>query len=400
MNLWNKNQDKVYYISAFFGLVAGNMFNYSIVIFSHSLADNESFASQVFFLAYLPFLFFSFRAGYYLDKFPRKWVIALSQLLTFSSSFIPGLLAYNGLLDSGNKEILYIFALTNGLGLSFTMPGRFAILGDIVPQDKITKATVFLNVMILLGFAIAPIIAGNIRESYSYGTLLMTTGLIYLTSTMILLTVYIPFEKKHNHPHRKQAFQESLEFIKDKRIVREALVAMFLGMMIVGPVQVLVPEFGKKVLDLSESQRGIMMGLLGIGLLSGSIGSTWLSSRSGRGAFVMLAILASGVFVAMVGINQEFGFVVSYLYFGGLFLGALTSFLPSIIQESTPNQLRGRVMSFFSLIFLLTPAVSGLIYGGLTHFFSLTMTISIAGGVTVLLGIIGLMALKDLRTYR
>lgn len=355
MNLWNNNQDKIYYISAFFGLVAGNMFNYSIVIFSHSLADNESFASQVFFLAYLPFLFFSFRAGYYLDKFPRKWVIAFSQLLTFSSSFIPGFLAYQGILDASNKEILYIFALTNGLGLSFTMPGRFAILGDIVSNDKITKATIFLNIMILLGFAIAPIVAGSIRESYSYGTLLMATGSTYLMSTLILLTVHIPFEKKHNHPHRKQAFQESLQFIKDKRIVREALVAMFLGMMIVGPVQVLVPEFGKKVLGLTEAQRGTMMGILGIGLLSGSIGSSWLSTKAGRGAFVMLSILASGIFVAMLGLNPDFGFVVSYLFFGGLFLGALTSFLPSIIQESTPNQLRGRVMSFFSLIFYSLP---------------------------------------------
>lgn len=395
-----KNQDKIYYFSAFLGLVAGNMFNYSIIIFSHSLADNESFASQVFFLAYIPFLFFSFRAGYYLDKFSRKWVIASSQMLTFFSSFTPGILSYMGVLDSGNKEILYLFALTNGLGLSFTMPGRFAILGDVVTQEKISKATVFLNVTILLGFAIAPIIAGWIRESHSYGVLLMTTGLIYFSSTLVLLTVTIPYEKKHNHPHRKQALQESLEFIRNNKVVKQALLAMLLGMIVVGPVQVLVPEFGKKVLELSESQRGMMMGLLGLGLLSGSIGSNWLGNISGRGGLVFLAIIASGVFVGLVGLNPNYGFVVSYLFFAGIFLGVVTSFVPSIIQESTPNILRGRVMSFFSLIFLLTPAISGLVYGWITKALDLTMTIGLAGGITIVLGIVGLVGLKEFKMFR
>lgn len=377
------------------------MFNYSLVIFSHSLSQDESFASQVFFIAYIPFLFFSFRAGYILDKYSRKIVIALSQLLTFISAFIPGFLAYSDILNSGNKEILYFFAFANGIGMSFTMPGRFAILGDLVESSKITKATIYLNIMILVGFASAPIVAGFVRESFSYGTLLMITGLIYFLSTTILvLFVRIPHVRQHNHPHRKEAFQESIAFIKRESVVFQALVTMFLGMVIVGPMQVFVPEFGKKVLSLSESERGILMGTLGLGLLSGSIAANWFGTNSRRGLLVIGSIIASGFFLFIVGLNSHSLFVGILLFSGGVFLGGFTSFLPSIIQECTPNQLRGRVMSFFSLIFLLTPAVSGLFYGSLTNWLSLNQTISLAGGITVLLGLIALAGLKKLREFR
>lgn len=396
-----KNKDdKIYYLSAFLGLLAGNMFNYSLVIFSHSLSENESFASQVFFIAYIPFLFFSFRAGYALDKYSRKTVIALSQLLTFISAFIPGFLAYNGFLHSGNREILYFFAFANGIGMSFTMPGRFAILGDLVESSKITKATIYLNIMILVGFASAPIVAGFVRESFSYGTLLMVTGSIYyLSTTILVLFVHIPHVRQHNHPHRKQAFQEFLAFIKKESIVFQALLAMLLGMVIVGPMQVFVPEFGKKVLSLSESERGILMGTLGLGLLSGSIAANIFGSSSKRGLLVIVSIIASGIFLFIVGLNSHSLFVGILLFSGGFFLGGLTSFLPSIIQECTPNQLRGRVMSFFTLIFLLTPAISGLFYGGLTQWLNLNQTISLAGGITTLLGLFALFKLKKLRAF-
>jgi MFS family permease len=394
------DRDKLYFISAFFGLLAGNMFNYSVVIFSHSLSTQESFASMVFFTAYLPFAFLSFRAGFVLDKYSRKTVILLSQLITSSSAFIPGLLAFLGLLDSSNKEILFLFAFINGIGMSFIMPGRFAILGDLVDHSKISKSTVFLNIVILVGFALAPIVAGWIRENFSYGTLLMCTGGTYLFSTAVLLFIHVPHEKKHSHPHRKEAFLESWRFVKNEKVVGQALLTMFLGMLLVGPIQVLLPEFGKKVLLLSEAERGTMMGVLGIGLLAGAIASSWIAQHTQRGMFVLLAVLLSGCFFITVGLVPIFAFVIVLLFFGGLFLGTVTSFIPSIIQECTPNQLRGRVMSFYSLIFLLTPALSGLFYGILTHRFNLSETIAIAGLVTVLVSGTSWFFLERFRQYR
>ncbi|WCL49499.1 MFS transporter [Leptospira sp. GIMC2001] len=396
----NHNRDKLYLFSASLGLLSGNMFNYSIIIFSHSLSDQKSFASLVFFIAYLPFLFLSFRAGFILDKYPRKYVIGISQLIAASSAFIPGLLSYFGILTSENKELLFVFAFTNGIGMSFLMPGRFAILGDLVDSSKITKSTISLNKLLLLGFTVAPILAGLIREIFSYGTLLMITGSIYYVSTIVLFFITVPHFKQDQQPLRKAAMEESFAFVKSENRISQALIAMFIAMVSVGTIQVLLPEFGKKDLALSESGRGMMMGLLGIGLMSGAFATALIMKFSSRGKFILNGLLIGALFFLGIGLSKEIYIVFPLLLIVGFFVGSVTTFIPSVIQECTPNQLRGRVMSFYTLIFLITPAISGLCFGKLTDFLSLSETIFISGIVSLMLGIIGFVCLRSLRMVK
>lgn len=390
-------KDKIYFLSAFFGLLAGNMFNYAIVIFSHSLSEDKSFASTVFFIAYLPFLLFSFRAGFVLDKYSRKLILFLSQLVTASCGFFPGLLTYLGYLDSSNKEILYLFAFINGIAMTFIMPGRFTVLGELVTHDKIAKNTVILNFIILFGFALSPVISGIIRDQFSYATLLMVTGSIYFFSAMILSIIPIPHEKVHNHPHRKEAFMESFNFVKKEKLVNQALLAMFFGMFIVGVIQVLLPDFAKEILKLNEKERGTLMGMLGLGLLLGSLFSLSIAKLIGRGKCILLSISLSGILMIVIATITNPILSMSVLFIAGLFLGTVTSFVPSIIQAATPNNLRGRVMSYFSLVFLLTPAISGLGYGFLADKIGLVNVFIISGIVAISMGLLGWIILTDLK---
>ena len=390
-------KDRIYFLSAFFGLLAGNMFNYAIVIFSHFLSEDKSFASTVFFVAYLPFLLFSFSAGFILDKHSRKLILFLSQLVTASCSFIPGLLAYLGYLDSSNKEILYIFAFINGVALSFIMPGRFAVLGELVPHENISKFTIYLNFIILLGFALSPVISGLIREVYSYATLLMTTGSIYFLSAIVLSIIPIPHEKIHNHPHRKEALKEAFNFVKKEKTVNQALIAMFFGMFVVGVIQVLLPDFAKEILKLDEKERGSLMGMLGLGLLLGSLFSISIAKLIGRGKCILISITLSGILMIVIAIVTNPFLSMTVLLIAGLFLGTVTSFVPSIIQAATPNNLRGRVMSYFSLVFLLTPALSGLGYGFLADKIGLVNVFIVSGIVAILMGIVGWFTLSELK---
>src|SRR5690606_32102843 len=146
----------------------------------------------------------------------------------------------------------------------------------------LSAATMFLNVIILLGFALAPVIAGWIRSMQPYSILLIVNGGIYLISAVIL--VFVKTRQDHQSttgtaaeaPDGKAIVEEAIPFIKKTAIVNQAMIAMFIAMMAVGPVQVLLPEFGKKILGLGESARGAMMGTLGMGLLLGAILAGWI----------------------------------------------------------------------------------------------------------------------------
>lgn len=408
----NPIRNRFYFLSAFLGMLAGNMFNYSIIILSHHLAKDESFAGTIFFLAYLPFLIFSIPAGYFLDHYSKKYIIATTQFFSFAAAFTPGILYIYENLNSTNKELLYIFVVLNGISLSFTMPGRFAILGDLLGSDKVPKYTILMNIFMLIGFAIAPILSGFILEFKSYGHLLVLTGIVFLTSSLIVFSLDIPKEKFHKHQHKLQAFHETFSIIQKTNILKESLVLIFIAMIVVGPIQVLVPEYSLKVLKYSEFKRGLLLGFLGLGLIFGSTSSYIVSKYFSKGKLSLLSVPISAFFVGLIGIkgyfisSQEFQswmddlLIFLSLFITGYFTGLLLSYIPSMIQESISNLFRGRVMSIYSLIFLLTPAIFGLIYGKISTQYTITDAVVLSGVVNLLLGVFAYFYFKTLREHK
>jgi MFS family permease len=190
---------------------------------------------------------------------------------------------------------------------------------------------------------------------------------------------------------------ESFNFVKKEKLVNQALLAMFFGMFIVGVIQVLLPDFAKEILKLNEKERGTLMGMLGLGLLLGSLFSLSIAKLIGRGKCILLSISLSGILMIVIATITNPILSMSVLFIAGLFLGTVTSFVPSIIQAATPNNLRGRVMSYFSLVFLLTPAISGLGYGFLADKIGLVNVFIISGIVAISMGLLGWIILTDLK---
>lgn len=374
--------------------MAGSVFNYTIVIYSHSLSDNERFAGIVFFSAYIPFLFLSWQAGHLLDRHSRKLVVGLCQGISALACLIPALLSASGLLRSDNREILILFALLNGVAMSFVMPGRLAILGDLV-REKLAQATMVQNVFMLLGFALAPVLAGWVRSALPFSVLFSINGLMYLVSLGLLLLVrLLPREAA------KAQTTGARDFLKAAALPRQVLIGLFLSMILVGPIQVLLPEFGQKILQLGEAARGTLMGMLGLGLILGALFASRFSSHFSRGRILLAAIPLSGLIFCATALSRQTLPAAAGLVLTGVFLGMITAFAPALLQECTPNHLRGRVMSLFSLLFLLTPAASGLAYAFLADRLGTAETLLLAGFLTAAIGSITFLSLQALRQAR
>jgi len=383
----------IYYLSSFLGLMAGSMFNYTIVIYSHSLSENERFAGIVFFTAYIPFLFLSWKAGHTLDHHSRKLVVGLSQVLSATSCLVPALLSASGLLHSGNRELLILFTLLSGVAMSFIMPGRLAILGDLA-RERLAQATMVQNVFMLLGFALAPILAGWLRQDFPFSILFLVNGLMYLASLGLLLFVrLLPAEPRETNVDVRA-------FLKTSALPRQILIALFLSMVIVGPIQVLLPKFGKEILLLGETARGILMGMLGTGLIAGAVIARRFAQVFHRGRILIAAISLSGFTFLGTALSTQPIPAALALVLAGICLGMITGFAPALLQEHTPNQVRGRVMSLFSLLFLLTPAVSGLAFAILADRLGTRDTLLVACASAILPGILAFRGLRLLTQTR
>ncbi|PJZ58626.1 MFS transporter [Leptospira barantonii] len=360
-------------------LLAGNMLNYSLIIYSLDLTGSQTFAGTIFFANVLPTILFSFFVGAILDRYSRLKILYIFQTNYILSGLILGILIGIGWMSSDLRIILIFLAVYNGLALTFMIPGRLTLLGNLVDPKDAGKATMMLNILIIVGFGLAPMLVGLIKQKQDWDILFYSISALYSFGYLFLLLVRI----RENVIVEKETIWEGLKtgitFLKSEKLSVELLILTAFAIFMVGPMQVVLPQFAKNILFLNERERGLYMGTLGLGLFLGGIGVRLLHDRFHRGLVMLGAAFFSGLSVFIISnvSNPILSSVI--LLVVGFLGGAISALIPSTLQMITPDNVRGRVMSFYSLIFQTTPALAGLITGKLADLYGQPWSIGFSG---------------------
>ncbi len=368
-----------YYLSSILGLLAGNMFNYTAIILSQSISSSDTFSGWVFFCVCAPLLFLSFTAGRFLDKYSRKWVLAAAQIsMAFGSGFA-ALGLELGWIAPGRPYLLLVSSLLSGIGLTFVMPGRFALLGDLVNQSKIGKHSVWMNTLVLFGYGLAPLAAGSLREIFPFKFVFIGIGSAYLLSVIFLSLIPIPIREK-GLQSATTGWAEISEYLKKSELVKQFLLLMGAVVLLVGPVQVLLPKYAKEILGLSEAGRGALLTSLGLGLVIGGATTFLLHGIKKKGHILFAsAFVSSLLFSLLPFLHESLLFSIILLFVFGCLTGVIITLIPAGIQQHTENHIRGRILSLYSLVFLITPAITGILSGFFSDRIGISATFVWAG---------------------
>ncbi|PJZ69224.1 MFS transporter [Leptospira perolatii] len=369
----------IYYFSAILGMLAGNMFNYTSIILSQSISESDAFSGWVFFFICMPLLFLSFPAGNFLDRYSRKWVLAFSQLTMALSATITVIGLEYGWIGVGKPYLLLLPSFLTGIGLAFAMPGRFAILGDILDHSKIGTHSVWMNTFVLFGYGLAPLIAGSLKEFLPFKQVFIGIVVSYLLSATLL--IFLPISTKDRVEHTgTTGITAVFTYLKNSILVRQFLQVMGSVVLLVGPVQILLPKYAKEILHLNEASRGALLTVLGIGLVIGGTATFLFHSFRRKGHILFgLSFFMSLLFAGLPFFSSNL-FVTSFLLFlFGLFTGVVITLIPAGIQQNTENFIRGRILSVYSLVFLLVPAITGVIAGFISDRIGISATFVWAG---------------------
>nr|PJZ94802.1 hypothetical protein CH379_00925 [Leptospira ellisii] len=245
-----------------------------------------------------------------------------------------------------------------------------------------------------------PMIAGLIKQKYDWHVLFFTIAFLYFSGYLFLILVKVPENVVPEKETIWEGLKRGMSFIKSEKLAFELLLMTSLAVFMVGPLQVVLPQFAKNTLLLDEQGRGLYMGTLGFGLLLGGVGARVLHDRFHRGYTMLGVIILTGILVFVISnVETSFGSGAILLCIG-VMGGLLTALIPSVLQIITPDAVRGRVMSFYSLIFQSTPALSGLVTGKLADMYGQSYSIAVSGITIVVLGAVSFAAFAKLRELR
>ncbi len=311
-------------------------------------------------LQFGPFLVFSFFAGALVDRLVKRRVIMATQTLLLAQSATLTVLVWSGHVQYWHVAVL---ASVYGLANTLDMPARQAFIVELVGKADLMNAITLNSAAFNAARVLGPAAAGLLIARFGVAPAFALNALSFVAVIVALLIMRA--EGLPQPRSRGSLLADILEGVSYATRTPRVLfvLSLLLGVgLFVFNYNIVVPLLARGVLHQDAGGFGVLMAMLGGGALLGAITLALL----GLPRPPVWLLVAPGVVVSVamlaVGFVNHFWVAAAMLlvmgYAGILFMTGCNT----TVQLTVPDQLRGRMMSLYTFVFVgVTPAGSFLV---------------------------------------
>ncbi len=358
----------------------------------YQLTGSKALLGLVAAAASAPMLFFATWGGWVADRYPKRTVIVATQICSMILSLTMAALVWSEVVRPWH---IIVLAILGGVTMAFDMPARQSFVIEMTSREDLMNAISLNSSAFNCARILGPSIAGFLMAQVGIAMCFLLDGLSFIAVITGLLLMrlpkHVPIESESSA--LGQAFEGFVYVWNHRRVL--SILSLFAVVGIFGwSYSVLMPAFARDVLHLGENGYGLLMAGSGVGALAaaltvasvGHILPTRIMALGGIAVFsASLALFAftrnlylETVLLALVG----FGIV---LYF---------STSNTVLQSIVPDEMRGRVMGIWTLIFGGMIPLGSLQAGLMADFLGAPATIAIGALICVLAAAVTLCVIR------
>ena len=356
---------------------------------SAALLGVAGFASQI------PVFLLATIGGTVADRHNRHRILVITQA---TAMVLPLILA--ALVFTGHVRVWHVFVLAGTLGVvnAFDVPARQSFIVEMVGKEDLVNA-IALNSSIFNGArTIGPAVAGVLLAAVGEGWCFLLNGLSYIAVITGLLLMKLPARERGALPPPSLADTVGgFRFIRKTMPIRDLLLLVGLVSLAGMPYTVLMPIFADSILHGGPKGLGLLMASTGLGSLFGALSIASRSSIRGLGRVVALAAFTFGLSLAVFSLSRVFWLSAVLLAVVGMSLITQAASTNTLIQSMVPDELRGRVMAVYAMMFMGMSPIGALIEGALAERIGAPATLVIGGCVCMAGAVIFYVRLPALR---
>ena len=327
----------------------------------------------------MPMLFLSLVGGAMADRFNRKTITIISDM-TLLASFI-ALYAISAANILEPWHILTI-SVVNGVAFAMAMSARQAMVSGLVHREQLRTAVGLSSTTYNSAAIVGPAIGGVMLP------LLGATWALGMSVVVVLPAIYLyislkPLHQSESHKPTGSVFgnvKAGLSYAYNTPTLRFLMLGAVVMILTVGPFQSLMPVFAEDVLNVGAGGLGVLMFAAGVGALIGSVGVVIIDDKIDHQKLELIYGLLAAA--ALTGFALSPWFALSILLVS-ITAFATTSFMVvnmTVVQVSTPDHIRGRVVSVRFLVIGLMP-FGAISMGALAESVGASSAVAIIAGV-------------------
>lgn len=322
------------------------------------LTQSAFMMGLVNFASGLPMLLLTMIGGSFADRFDKRRILAYTLTAHVALSL---LMAY--LVGSGRIALWHVIALAVVMGVvnSFEMPAVSALVPELVDKEEIGEAIAIDRSAFHGTRLVGPALAGALIGWWGSASAFLANALSFLPLLAILPTLE---PRQVAHPEggseRRGSIKEGLAYVRSDKPTMAMIGTLAMITLFVFPVVlILMPLFARFELGLPASGMGLLMGVAGVGSLTGSIGLLAVP-RHRRVTGLMIAALAIALALGALAVARNLWVAIPALVVISVGLSTTFGLANTTIQERAPDHMRGRVSAVSSLSFFGLQPLSAL----------------------------------------
>jgi MFS family permease len=344
-------------------------------------------------LQYVPILFLGPFGGVIADRYPKRRILFITQTVAGLLAVILGVLVATGLVT---LWMVYLLAFCLGLNTVLDNPTRQTFYYELVGADNLRNAITLYSTVINLARIIGPAIAGALIASVGLAPCFIVNGVSYV-AVVIMLAAMRPNELYITPPapRAKGQLMEGLKYVISTPILAATLVMMGIIGMLTFEFSTSLPMIAEYTFKGDASSYAFLTSSMGVGA---AMGGLFFASRKGiTSKKLVSAALYFGLAVLAAAVMPNLLLTGLAMVVVGIFTINFSSLGNSALQlESTP-QMRGRVMSFWSVAWVGSTTLGAPLIGWVGEAAGARWALGIGGISAMAAAAIGVFMLRKMR---
>ena len=327
----------------------------------YNLTHSSAFLGSVAFASGLPAWLFTLFGGVLADRAERRKLMLATQSALMVLAFVLAGLVFSGAVQPWH---IIVLAFMTGTASAFETPSRQSLVVDLVGQEDMTNAIALNTTLYNTGMIVGPAVAGAVYALAGPAWCFAVNGLSYLAVIVALALMQLqPHPAPEKRPPVLEAIAEGIRYVRGHVLVRSLTLSAFFYIIFDYAMIIFTPAFAVSLLNGGADVNGLLLAANAAGAVIGGLLLAVLAGRFGRGKIWAISATVTPWMIAAFAFSRSLP--LSLLLTGVVGVTSITVMnnVNALIQSSVPDELRGRVMSLYSLMFVSGGPLSSLALG-------------------------------------
>ena len=321
-------------------------------------------------------------AGVWVERLNRRKLLVWTQAAAAVQSLAMAALTLAHVINLW--EIIALAAF-QGVINAFDMPGRQSFLVQMVDdREDLPNAIAINSSMVNAARLVGPAVAGVVVAAAGEGWCFLIDGVSYIAVIASLLMMRISAsEARRPSKSMLEQMREGWDYVRGYRPIRAMLIVFAVVSLMGWPYAVLLPMFAGQVLHGGAHTLGWLTGASGIGALVSALSLAVRKSVVGLTRMIQISAAMFGAGLILFGLSHVLWLSLVLMLFVGFGMMQCAAAVNTVIQSLVTEDMRARVMSYYTMAFVGSAPFGSLLAGVLAHKIGAPHTVMITGACVV-----------------